>query len=64
MLNDRNDLDDELFGEFNAHGGARRGRPTQADNAAEMRRLLNVDIGGLVFTSIQKFGARRANTPS
>jgi type I restriction enzyme, R subunit len=29
--------------------------PQQAQNAEEMRRLLKVDIGGLIFTSIQKF---------
>ena len=55
LLTDRNDLDDQLFGTFAAHGSALRGTPQQADSAAEMRGLLNVDIGGIVFTSIQKF---------
>lgn len=55
LLTDRNDLDDQLFGTFAAHGSALRGTPMQADSAAEMRELLNVDIGGVVFTSIQKF---------
>ncbi|WP_456624440.1 type I restriction endonuclease subunit R, partial [Bradyrhizobium sp. P5_C12] len=50
-----NDLDDQLSGTFNAHISALRGIPVQADSAEEMRRLLTVDIGGLVFTSIQKF---------
>jgi len=63
MLTDRNDLDDQLFGEFNAHGSALRGRPLQAENAEEMRRLLNVDIGGLVFTSIQKFRGEDGEHP-
>jgi type I restriction enzyme R subunit len=63
MLTDRNDLDNQLFGEFNAHGAALRGHPTQAENAAEMRRLLNVDIGGLVFTSIQKFRGEQGEHP-
>ncbi|TXM69021.1 type I restriction endonuclease subunit R [Methylobacterium sp. WL69] len=55
VVTDRNDLDDQLSGTFNAHISALRGTPTQADSAAEMRRLLTVDIGGLVFTAIQKF---------
>ncbi|MGO9428616.1 type I restriction endonuclease subunit R [Rhodoblastus sp.] len=63
MLTDRNDLDDQLFGEFNAHGAALRGRPMQAENAEEMRRLLNVDIGGLVFTGIQKFRGEKGQHP-
>lgn len=55
VVTDRNDLDDQLSGTFNAHISALRGIPAQADSAEEMRRLLTVDIGGLVFTSIQKF---------
>ncbi|AWV20097.1 Type I restriction-modification system restriction subunit (plasmid) [Roseomonas mucosa] len=55
MLTDRSDLDDQLFGTFSAHASALRGTPRQAESAAEMRDLLKVDIGGLVFTSIQKF---------
>src|SRR3712207_936811 len=55
MLTDRNDLDDQLFSTFSAHASALRGIPRQAESAAEMRDLLNVDIGSLVFTSIQKF---------
>ncbi len=55
IVTDRNDLDDQLFGTFNDHLSALRGRPRQADSAAEMRQLLTVDIGGLVFTGIQKF---------
>lgn len=55
VVTDRNDLDDQLSGTFNAHISALRGIPVQADSAEQMRRLLTVDIGGLVFTSIQKF---------
>jgi type I restriction enzyme, R subunit len=55
IVTDRNDLDDQLFGTFNDHLSALRGTPRQADSAAEMRQLLAVDIGGLVFTGIQKF---------
>lgn len=55
VLTDRNDLDDQLAGTFNAHSSVLRTTPVQAESADEMRRLLTVDIGGLVFTSIQKF---------
>ncbi|BAK84650.1 type I restriction endonuclease subunit R [Komagataeibacter medellinensis] len=55
IVTDRNDLDDQLFGIFNHHISALRGTPRQANSAAEMRQLLAVDIGGLVFTGIQKF---------
>jgi type I restriction enzyme R subunit len=63
MLTDRNDLDDQLFGTFNAHSSALRGTPLQAESAAEMRRLLAVDIGGLAFTSIQKFRSDEGEHP-
>jgi type I restriction enzyme R subunit len=63
LITDRNDLDDQLFGTFNAHSSALRGNPVQADNAPEMRRLLTVDIGGLVFTSIQKFRGEDGKHP-
>jgi type I restriction enzyme R subunit len=55
LITDRNDLDDQLFGTFCAHAAALRGIPQKADSAAEARRLLSVDIGGIVFAAIQKF---------
>ena len=67
LLTDRNDLDDQLFGVFAAHGDVLRLAPQQADSAEDMRRLLAVDIGGVVFTSMQKFrgadGAHPVLTP-
>ncbi len=63
MVTDRNDLDDQLFGTFNAHISALRGTPVQAESAAEMRQLLTVDIGGLVFTAIQKFRGDEGEHP-
>lgn len=60
---DRNDLDQQLFGTFWAHGTALRITPRQADSAAEMRDLLRVDIGGVVFTSIQKFRGEDGGHP-
>ncbi len=55
LVTDRNDLDDQLFGTFSDHISALRGQPRQADSAGAMRQLLTVDVGGLVFTGIQKF---------
>lgn len=63
IVTDRNDLDDQLFGTFNAHISALRGTPVQAISAAEMRQLLTVDIGGLVFTAIQKFRGDEGGHP-
>jgi type I restriction enzyme, R subunit len=63
ILTDRNDLDDQLFGTFNDHISALRGTPAQADSAADMRQLLTVDIGGLVFTAIQKFRGDEGEHP-
>jgi type I restriction enzyme R subunit len=63
LVTDRNDLDDQLFGTFTAHLSALRGQPHQADDAPEMRRLLAVDIGGIVFTGIQKFRGEDGEHP-
>lgn len=63
LIVDRKDLDDQLFGTFNTHISALRGNPEQADSAADMRRLLKVDIGGLVFTAIQKFRGEDGKHP-
>lgn len=63
LITDRNDLDEQLFGTFNAHISALRGNPEQAHSAADMRRLLRVDIGGLVFTAIQKFRGEDGEHP-
>lgn len=64
LVTDRNDLDDQLFGTFNSHPDVVRLIPQQADSAGDMRRLLNVDVGGLVFTSIQKFRGEDGEHPA
>ncbi|HRI90517.1 MAG TPA: type I restriction endonuclease subunit R [Accumulibacter sp.] len=63
LVTDRNDLDDQLFGTFADHGATLRGSPRQAETAEEMRRLLAVDIGGLVFTTIQRFRGEDGSHP-
>ncbi|UVF18853.1 type I restriction endonuclease subunit R [Microvirga terrae] len=63
MVTDRNDLDDQLYGTFADHGAALRGTPRKAATAEEMRSLLTVDIGGLVFTTIQRFRGEDGEHP-
>ncbi len=55
VLTDRNDLDEQLFGTFSRCADLLRQPPVQAESRADMRRLLNVASGGVVFTTIQKF---------
>jgi len=55
VLTDRNDLDDQLFGTFSRCHELIRQAPVQASNRADLRRLLKVSSGGVVFTTIQKF---------
>lgn len=55
VLTDRNDLDDQLFGTFGRCQDILRQKPVQANTRKELRELLSVSSGGIVFTTIQKF---------
>ncbi len=55
VLTDRNDLDDQLFGTFSLCRDLLRQPPVQAENRADLRKKLSVEVGGVVFTTIQKF---------
>ena len=55
VLTDRNDLDDQLFGTFARCQDLLRQPPVQARDRADLRQLLSVSAGGVVFTTIQKF---------
>lgn len=55
VINDRNDLDDQLFDTFAGNGDLLRQPPKQADSCEELKTLLKVASGGIVFTTIQKF---------
>jgi len=55
VLTDRNDLDDQLFGVFAKAADILRQEPKQAQNRRNLRELLKVAAGGIVFTTIQKF---------
>ncbi|HZJ78908.1 MAG TPA: type I restriction endonuclease subunit R [Clostridia bacterium] len=55
IITDRNDLDDQLFGTFIKSANYLRQTPKQAENRQQLRGLLSVEAGGIVFTTIQKF---------
>ncbi|MDT4952779.1 MAG: type restriction enzyme subunit [Acidobacteriota bacterium] len=55
VLTDRNDLDEQLFGTFAKGTSLLRQNPVRADSRADLRDLLQVASGGVIFTTIQKF---------
>ena len=55
LITDRNDLDDQLYGEVFAPARILPELPKQATSRAEMRRLLDRGSGGIIFTTLQKF---------
>jgi len=55
FITDRNDLDDQLYGEVFAPATILPEKPAQADNRAELRTLLRRVSGGIIFTTLQKF---------
>lgn len=55
VLTDRNDLDDQLFGTFGRCHELLRQKPVQAASRENLKELLRVASGGIVFTTIQKF---------
>lgn len=61
VLTDGNDLDGQLHDTFSDCADLLRQKPVQAESRENLRELLNVASGGVVFTTIQKFmppGAR------
>lgn len=58
IITDRNDLDDQLFNTFSKIQCLRE-KPIQADNSKEetsLKKLLRRTSGGIIFTTIHKFG--------
>ena len=55
VLTDCNDLDDQLFGQFQRCHDILGQMPVQAASRDKLRELLSVASGGVVFTTIQKF---------
>ncbi len=57
MVTDRQDLDGQLFNVFANAGELLGETPKQANSRAELREhLMNRPSGGIIFTTIQKFG--------
>jgi type I restriction enzyme R subunit len=55
VLTDRNDLDEQLFGTFSRCSDLLRQTPVRAESRSQLRDLLKVASGGVVFATIQKF---------
>lgn len=62
ILTDRNDLDDQLFDTFAGCRQLLRQAPQQAGDRDAVRDLLNVNSGGIVFTTVQKFSPVEGET--
>ncbi|SFW21474.1 type I restriction endonuclease subunit R [Nitrosovibrio sp. Nv17] len=56
VLTDRNDLDDQLFATFSMCRDLIRQTPVQAESREDLQRLLARASGGVIFTTLQKFG--------
>ncbi|SDU10177.1 type I restriction enzyme, R subunit [Nitrosomonas ureae] len=61
MITDRNDLDDQLFDTFAACKQLLRQEPRQVENRQQLKELLRVASGGVIFTTIQKFQPEEGN---
>jgi len=59
VLTDRNDLDDQLFGQFQRCHETLGQMPMQAESREHLRELLNRASGGVIFTTIHKFAAEK-----
>ena len=61
IITDRNDLDDQLFDTFASAKQLLRQEPKQVDNREQLKELLRVASGGVIFTTIQKFQPEEGN---
>ncbi|HJJ42659.1 MAG TPA: type I restriction endonuclease subunit R [Methanocorpusculum sp.] len=62
VITDRNDLDDQLFGQFASCADFLRQTPIQADSRENLTELLkNREANGIIFTTMQKF--EESSTP-
>ncbi len=61
VITDRNDLDDQLFDTFAASAQLLRQEPKQVENRQQLKELLQVASGGVVFSTIQKFQPEEGN---
>ena len=61
VITDRNDLDDQLFDTFAASKQLLRQEPVQAESREQLKDLLKVASGGVIFSTIQKFQPDEGN---
>jgi type I restriction enzyme R subunit len=61
VITDRNDLDDQLFDTFASCKQLLRQEPKQAENRQQLKDLLRVSSGGVIFATIQKFQPNEGN---
>lgn len=61
VITDRNDLDDQLFDTFAACTQVLRQEPKQVDDRRQLKELLKVASGGVIFSTIQKFQPEEGN---
>ena len=61
VITDRNDLDDQLFDTFAASTQLLRQEPKQVENREQLKELLKVASGGVIFSTIQKFQPDEGN---
>lgn len=61
VITDRNDLDDQLFDTFAASRQLLRQEPVQAESREQLKDLLKVASGGVIFSTIQKFQPEEGN---
>jgi len=61
VITDRNDLDDQLFDTFAATTQLLRQEPKQVEDRQNLKELLKVASGGVIFSTIQKFQPDEGN---
>jgi type I restriction enzyme R subunit len=61
VITDRNDLDDQLFDTFSSATQLLRQDPKQVEDRQQLKELLKVASGGVIFTTIQKFQPEEGN---
>ncbi len=61
VITDRNDLDNQLFDTFSSSAQLLMQKPVQAETREHLKKLLKVNTGGVVFTTIYKFWPDEGN---
>ncbi len=61
IITDRNDLDEQLFDTFAASTQLLRQEPKQVEDRKNLKELLKVASGGVIFSTIQKFQPNEGN---